>query len=288
MIEKTIYPNGRGRLLLFLLILFGLGVTIYRPALLALFSAVVHREGSSHGIFIPFLSGYLLWLKLDKIKALTPRTTWLPGIIVLLIGGILFFLSKQTEYSLAFAILSFLCISGGLTLSLFGSEMFKEIAFPLFLLATMIPIPPKIYDSIAEWMRGVSTSGSVMVTKAFGVPLYREGFNITLPEKNLFVAESCSGIRYLLSYFSFSLVYAALFKKSTVGRMVVVLGSFPLAILGGVTRLSVIFLAAHYINPVMADPQPHILLSWAVFTILLFGVIGVDQYLSRNRGSGTK
>ncbi len=285
MIKKIKYPDGRGRLLVFLLILFGLGVTIYRPALLALFSAVIHRQGSSHGVFIPFLSGYLLWLKLDKIKKLPPQVNWPAGVTALLLGTILFFLSKNSEYSLTFGILSFLCISGGLVLLLFGSAIFKETAFPLFLLATMIPLPPKIYASIADWMREVSTTGSVMVTQALGVPLYREEFNITLPERNLLVAKSCSGMRYLLSYFSFSLVYAALYKQSMVGRLVVVLGSFPLAILGGIMRLSAIFLATHYINPIMAEPRPHILLSWAVFAILLFGVIGIDQYLSKNSGS---
>ena len=285
MIKKIKYPEGRGRLLVFLLILFGLGVTIYRPALLDLYSAVLHRQGSSHGIFIPFLAGYLLWLKFDIIKKLPPQTNWLAGVTVLLLGSILFFLSKNTGYSLAFGILSFLCISGGSILLLFGSAMFKETAFPLFLLATMIPLPPKIYASIADWMREVSTSGSVMVTQALGVPLYREEFNVTLPERNLFVAKSCSGMRYLLSFFSFSLVYAALYKQSMLGRLIVVLGSFPLAILGGITRLATIFLATHYISPVMAEPRPHILLSWAVFAIFLFGAIGLDQYLSKNNRS---
>ncbi len=285
MIKKPKYPDGRGRLLVFLLILFGLGVTIYRPALLALFSAVIHRQGSSHGVFIPFLSGYLLWLKLDKIKKLPPQVNWPAGVTALLLGTILFFLSKNSEYSLTFGILSFLCISGGLVLLLFGSAIFKETAFPLFLLATMIPLPPKIYASIADWMREVSTTGSVMVTQALGVPLYREEFNITLPERNLLVAKSCSGMRYLLSYFSFSLVYAGLYKQNMVGRLIVVIGSFPLAIFAGIMRLSAIFLATHYINPVMAERQPHILLSWAVFAILLFGVIGIDQYLSKNSGS---
>jgi exosortase len=275
--------NVRGRLLVFFLILLGLGLTLYSSALLALFSAVLHREGSSHGLFIPFFCGYLLWLKSDKLKGLSPQVNLLSAAVFFLIGCILFGLSKYTAYSLVFAILSFLCIAASLILLLFGSAVFKETAFPLFFLAAMIPVPREIYAPIADWMRQISTWGSVRVTRALGVPLYQEGYNIFLPTKNLIVADSCSGIRYLLSYFTFSIVYAALFKQNLSGRLLVILGSIPLSIFAGIARLSTVFVAVHYISPIMGDHRPHVLISWAVFAVILFGVIAVDQYLSKER-----
>ena len=277
-----IRPNLKGRLLAFIFVLFVLGWVFYRDALYALFLAVLHREGSSHGIFVPFLSGYFLWLKLNKVKAITAKTALLPGFVMLLGAIVLFFLSK-IWFTLPLFTLSFLCMAGALVFIFFGREIFREMAFPLFFLATMVPIPLSIYNQIAYWMRMVNTWGSVIVTKALGVPLYREEFNIYLPGINLFVADSCSGIRYLLSYFVFSLAYAALFKKSRFTRLIVILGSIPLSIIAGITRLSVIFLAAHCISPVMAEVRPHIILSWAVFAAFLFGVIGVDQYLERRK-----
>ncbi len=281
MAKSTICSNGRGNLLIFTLVLFGIGIFVYGSALSILFSVVLHRQGSSHGIFVPFLSGYILWLKRDKIKKISPQMNWQSGAAVIVVGSVLLFLSKHSEYSLVFEILSFLCISGGLILSLFGRALFKETAFPLFFLATMIPIPQEIYAQIADWMRMLSTWGSVLVTKSFGVPLHREGFLISLPDTNLIVDKSCSGIRYLLSYFTFGIVYAVLFKKSIAARLTVILCSIPLALFGSIIRLSVIFLAAHFISPVMAEPQPHIYLSWAVFVIVLFGIISVDRFLSR-------
>jgi exosortase len=161
--------------------------------------------------------------------------------------------------------------------------VFKEAAFPLFFMAAMIPVPREIYAPIADWMRQTSTWGSVEVSRALGVPLYQEGYNIFLPTKNLFVAEGCSGMRYLLSYFSFSIVYAALFKQNLSGRLLVILGSIPLSICAGIARLTAVFVAVHYISPVMGDERPHILLSWVVFAVILFGVIAADQYLSRER-----
>lgn len=272
--------NVRRRLLVLFLILFGVGIAVYSSALQALFTAVLHREGSSHGVFVPFISGYLLWVKFDKIKELKPQTNLFPGIVMLLVGMIFLFLAKSSDYFLPFSVLSFLFVAGAMILVIFGKDLFKEVAFPLFFLATMSPIPPDIYAQIAYWMRVTNTWGSVLVTESLGVPLYREEFNIYLPAINLFVADGCSGIRYLLSYFTFSLVYAFLFKQSISGRLFVVLGSIPLSIVSGIARLSVIFLSAHYINPVMAQPRPHIILSWIVFAVFFVGVVAVDQYIS--------
>lgn len=285
--ENILRLNVKGCLLAFLVILFGVGIAFYRYSLYGLFIAVVHREGSSHGVFVPFLAGYLLWLKSDFIKEIKPQPALMSGVMMLLGGVVLLFLSKF-GFALPLSILSFLCIAGAFVLIFFGTEIFREMAFPLFFLATMIPLPTAVYNQIAHWMRIMNTWGSVIVTKALGVPVYREEFNIYLPGINLFVADSCSGIRYLVSYFVFSLVYAALFRQGMIARLLVILSSIPLAIFAGIARLSVIFLAAHYINPVMAEPRPHIILSWAVFAVFLFGVIGVDQYLMRRKAKGER
>ncbi len=283
-----INTNTKTHFLFFFVAIAIIGGTIFGSSLLGLATAVLHREGSSHGVFVPFLSCYLIWLKFDKIKSIRPQADWLLGGLFILFSVFLFTLNLTTQYSSVFTILSFLFVIGGLTLFSYGLAMFKEVAFPLFFLATMIPIPVDIYSQVATVMRMVTTWGSVMVSKSFGVPLYREEYHIFLPGVNLFVANSCSGIRYLLSYFVFSLVYAAIFKQSVLGRLVIVLGSIPLAIFAGIVRLSTIFLAAHYINPVMAEQRPHIIISWAVFAIILFGIISIDQYISKKQIKVTK
>ena len=49
------------------------GLFIYQSAIIKVISAVLHREGSSHGIFVPFLSLYFLWLLRDKLKEIEPQ-----------------------------------------------------------------------------------------------------------------------------------------------------------------------------------------------------------------------
>lgn len=271
------------RSFLYVFILFTIGAVFYREPLYNLYSVVLHREGSSHGIFVPFISGYLLWLKFDRIKGIKQQTSWLLSVFILLLGVILFFLSNDGHY-LSLSILSFMSIASALILLLFGVEIFKEVSFPLLFLATMIPLPIVIYEQISSVMRIVNTWGSVAIAKTIGVPLYREGFYIYLPGARLFVDDACSGIRYLLSYFTFSVLYAYLFKQSNIVRLLVVASSFPIAVLAGIMRLSFIFMAAYYISPVMAEYRPHVIVSWFVFAAFLFIAIALDQYFMNNSG----
>ena len=179
--------------------------------------------------------------------------------------------------------LSFLFIAAGLILMLFGTEVFKEVGFPLFFLAAMIPLPEAVYNQIADWMRQAATWGAVALVKLMGVPLLRDGFDIYLPNSHLVVDHSCSGIRYLLSYVVFGVAYAFCFKQSFKGRALVVMGAVPLSILGGVLRLSVIFISGYYIGPIMVEHNPHVVLSWTVFTVLLAALSGIDRYLSKKK-----
>ena len=272
--------NGRGRWLIFLLLLLGLGVTIYAEPLYKLFVSVLQRQDSSHGIFVPFISGYILWLKIDKIREIKAQAALLPGSTMAMAGFTLFYLGGNGT-GLFLPALSFLLIAGGLILVFFGMEMFKEVSFPLIFLASMIPLPEAVYSQLAEWMRQSITWPALALTKPFGIPIHQVGYDIYLPDSHLYVAHGCSGIRYLLSYFIFGIAYAFRFKHNNRARLLVVVATVPLAIAGGVLRLWIIFTSAYYIGPVMTAHRPHVLLSWSVFTLLLVAAIAADRYVSR-------
>jgi exosortase len=282
----TLSVSWKVRLVALIVILVGLGFTIFPEILRDLLLSVLHREGSSHGLFVPFISGYFLWLKRDRIRGLEPAFAFAAGGVMALAGFLVLYISRGSA-EVTFPALSFMLVAFGLLTALFGTQVFKEVSFPLLFLITMIPLPQPIYNHIAEWMREITTSGSVWITQLVQIPIFRDGLNIYFPNTSLFIAMGCSGIRYLLSYFVFSLAYAFLVKKDIKARVLVVTASFPIAIIAGVLRLSSIYLAVYFFGPFMAG-RPHILISWLVFGALLVVAIGVDQVLSgiRSRGSG--
>lgn len=276
---RSVLEDNKIRLFIFFAVILALSLTIYRNCLLDLVGCVLRRQGSSHGIIIPFISAFFLWQKREKLKRLKPAFALLPGVLLIVIGFIMLYATGGSE-EIAVPALSFFIVLAGVIVTLFGSTLFKEVSFPFFFLITMVPLPLSLYHQIAEWMRSISTAGSTWLTLLCGVPLVRDGYYIQLPNINLMISEGCSGIRYLISYVVFGLAYAYYFKKTTKSRLMVIIATIPISILGGVIRLTIIFLAAYYIGPFMAGVREHIILSWFVFAGILVGAILLDRKVS--------
>jgi len=257
------------RFLIFLAVLV-LAIFLYKEVLSALFLHVLHREGSSHGVFVPFISAFFIWTRWRPLKRATITFAPAWGALLSAIGLLVFYFTASTSDA-ALPAISFFLVLAGLVLGFFGKDVFRQVGFAIFFLITMVPVPEGPYNQIAEWMKAANTTGSVWLVKTLGVPIYREVFNICLPETTLLVAPSCSGIRYLVSYFVFGLAYGYMIKETMVGRLLVVAATIPIAVIGGILRLSTIFLAAHYISPKMAEHDPHVLISWGVFGVVMVG-----------------
>lgn len=273
---KTIRINSKIRILILFVILMGLGLTVYCDAMSGLIVSVLHREGSSHGVFVPFISGIVLWQRWERIRKIEPEYAPIPGAIMLAASFLILYIARGSTEN-ALPVVSFLIMAAGLIMALFGTKVFKEVSFPLFFLMTMIPLPKPVYAQIADWMRATSTSGSTWILQLSGVLFIRDGYNIHLPNVDIYVAKSCSGTRYLISYFVFGLAYAFIYKKSIRSRILVVVATIPISVIAGVLRLDIIFLSAYYIGAFMAGHLIHVFLSWFVFIFILTGAILMDR-----------
>jgi exosortase len=257
-----------------------LGLSLFRETLYTLGVKVIGRHDSSHAVFVPFISAYLLWLQADRLKK--TRLTYAPlsGILVMSVGILLAYVA-DASFSLR-AVSFFIVLSGGV-LAVAGTAFFKQISFPLLFLIAMVPLPEAWYTQIAEWMRQAITWGSVSFLHSVGFPIFRDGFNIHLPEIDLHVGHACSGIRHFLSFFVFAMAYAFRFKESLPARVLVVISTIPLSVFSGTLRLTIIFSLAHYVDPFLAEHRPHVIQSWIVFMLVLVGAVTVDRFVSRKR-----
>jgi exosortase len=270
----------KGRLVLFMVALVVLGATLYWETLSTLFVGVLKRHDSSHGLFVPFISAYLVWLRFEKIKEASPRFDLLKGGLVVAVAFLGLYVARGSGDSFLSAV-SFFLLVAGLVLGLFGAEVFKTVRFPLLFLVTMIPLPPEWYRQVARTLRQASTWGSLNLFKICGFPLYCEGYHVYLEKAHLFVDPTCGGVRYLLSYLAFGLAYAFRYRETLSSRLLVLVFALAVSLAASVLRLFVIFLAVDWIGPFMAEPRPHLFLSWFVFAAVLVGVITLDRLLSK-------
>ena len=116
--------------------------------------------------------------------------------------------------------------------------MLRKLAFPLFLLFFMVPIPAVIYNRITFPLQILASRLADDALTVLSIPVLREGNILELPNQRLSVVEACSGIRSLLSLTFLSLVYGYFFERRVWLRVVLFLATVPIAIVANGSRVT--------------------------------------------------
>jgi exosortase A len=233
----------------------------------------------SHGFLIPIVSLYFVYERRKELSALSPSTAWgglgliVLGILLLLLGNL------ATEYfTMRFSIL---VVLGGIILFLLGKEFYKTLLFPVVFLIFMIPIPSVLMDRITFPMQLFASKVAARSLYLIGIPVLREGNIIQLANTSLEVAEACSGIRSLISLLALSVVFAYLSQKTTLKRVLLVLSTFPIAIIANAARVTGTGILAHHYGDKVAQGFFHGFSGWILFVVAFICLFLLGAMLTR-------
>jgi exosortase len=219
-----------------------------------------------HGFFVPLIAGYLIWQQREELLALPAKPNWW-GLPIVLLGmaqslvatlGVELFLSRS---ALIVTIAGAVLLGG-------GTALFKKVAFPIFLLCFMVPIPALIFNSVTFPLQILASQLAEVSLRILDIPVVREGNILELPSGPLSVVEACSGIRSLLSLTFLSLVYGCFFEKSRGVRVALFLATIPIAILANGGRVTITGVLSQ-INPELAKGFFHESTGWVIFMLAL-------------------
>jgi exosortase A len=254
---------------------------LYFRVLQGLVSDWLHLPDFSHGFLIPIVSCYFVYERRKQLSALSPSPVWegfgliVFGILLLLLGNL------ATEYfTMRF---SMLVVLGGIVLFLLGKEFYKTLLFPLVFLIFMIPIPSVLMDRITFPMQLFASKVAGSFLYLLGIPALREGNIILLANTSLEVAEACSGIRSLISLLALSVVFAYFSQKRFLKRVLLILSTFPIAIIANAARVTGTGILAHHYGDKVAQGFFHGFSGWILFVVAFVCLFVVGGLLSRVR-----
>ena len=252
---------------------------LYFRILQGLVSDWVRMPDFSHGFLIPIVSLYFVYERRKQYSVLGPSSHW-AGLALLLFGVMLYLLGNlATEF---FTIrFSMLVVLGGIILFLLGKEFFKTLLFPLAFLIFMIPIPSVLMDRITFPMQLFASKVAARSLDLIGIPVLREGNIIQLANTSLEVAEACSGIRSLISLLALSVVFAYFSQNKTWKRIVLVLSTFPIAIIANAARVTGTGILAHHYGDQVAQGFFHGFSGWILFVVAFVCLFIVGGLLSK-------
>jgi exosortase len=214
----------------------------------------LHHEFSSHVILIPFISAYLLYTERNRIFRSVQTSFLAGGALVLAALGIYWLTFRYTAFQHPVSYLPGTALAlvvmwiGGFFIC-YGSKVGRAAAFPLLFLLLMIPLPESILQQTISLLQKGSTELSFLLFKAVGVPVFRQGFILSLPSVRIEVAQECSGIRSSIALFITCLLAAHLFLRTGWKMALFVLLALPLAIVKNAIRIVTLTLLSIYVDP---------------------------------------
>jgi exosortase len=224
------------------------------------------QPDDSHLLAVPFVVLGLFWWKRNELIQQTFRNWW-PGLVI--IAGALFlhllgYVIQQPRIS----IVAFFTGIYGLMGLAWGRAWLQKSFFPFCLFAFCVPLGSQV-QPITFPLRILVTQIVAVIAKLLSIEVVRQGTILSNAngQYNYDVAAACSGIRSLFATVGIAVVYAAVSFKSPWKRVLLVIASFPLAVIGNVLRLLSIVLAAE-IAGVKAGNSVHEGGPWGIWSLL--------------------
>ena len=147
-------------------------VFCYFPVLTRLVAQWNNDGDMGHGFFVPVIAGYIAWQKRQELLAVPARPNWW-GLLIVIWGALqLWIATLGAELFLARTAFVFSVI--GCVLLLGGTRYVKVLAFPLFLLFFMVPIPAVIYNQITFPLQLIASSTAERAIDFLGIPIIRD------------------------------------------------------------------------------------------------------------------
>jgi exosortase len=231
----------------------------------------------SHGLLVPVFSAWLIWERRAELRVFASKRTLLPGIFLVLIGVAMLVVGMAGgEYFTMRSSLVF--VTGGLFWIVFGGEGFRLCLFPLAFLFFMVPIPYILYDAIAFPLKMLASWIGEHSLNLIGVPVFREGNIISLPNLQLEVADACSGIRSLISLMAMATATAYFMRIGVVAGTVLFLSAVPISLLTNSARIVLTGILSYRIGRSAAEGFFHEFSGWLIFLaggvlVVMFGLI---------------
>lgn len=267
-------------------IIVALVLGVYHQVLAKLMGAWLQIPDYSHGFLVPIFAGYLVWTKRRTLMTAKTAPTW-SGIVVIALALVCLVLGNLGA-ELFVSRVSIVVLLGGLVLSFGGWQLLKELRFALLVLLLAIPIPSLVFNQIALPLQLLATKSASVLLHLFSVPAVRLGNVIELPKMELEVAEACSGIRSLISLFTFAVFYGYFLEKTFTRRLVIALASIPIAIAANAVRIFGTGVCVQFWDAEKALGFFHQFSGWLMFLVSLACLAVVHSALGLFSGAGRR
>ena len=225
----------------------------------------------NHCFLIVPIAAYLAWHRRGKLHNAAIAPDW-RGILLVTLAAAGWLLGDATG-TLILQEISVALMIQALVLAIFGRSVFRILRFPLLYLYFAVPfglefVPP---------LQTVTAFLSVSLLKLVGVPVFSDGYLISIPGADWYVADACSGVRYVISSLALGGLFAGLMYVTWWRRALVLIVAIVIPILANGVRAFGIILLAYMTDNALATGVDHLIYGWLFFTLVSAIVLAIGM-----------
>jgi len=249
----------------FLLILFTLvaWAGIYSSALVSMVHTWNGSNTYNHGYLIPIIVGYLIWEKKTDIQTLNIQP--IPWLVLLLLPiQFVQFIGDLSGIMLLEQLAAYAALVV-VVVAIVGWNIAKVITFPLAYLVFAIPMGEEFVPQLQQ----ITADISVWLLEVSGVPVYRDGLYIYVPNGIFEVAEACAGIRFLIASIALGTLFSYIFFQTTWKRIAFFMLTMSFPIIANGIRAYGIMMIGYHTDMEYATGADHLIYGWFFFSLVL-------------------
>lgn len=221
----------------------------------------------SHGYLIPFISLYLLAVRLEWLGRVQPAPSWIG--VGMVLSGLAGLLLGDLSALFVIAQYSLVLVLSGLVVTQVGWQGLKVLWPALVFLLFMVPLPYFIQSNLSNNLQLISSELGTAFLRSIGIPVFLQGNVIDLGNYKLQVVEACAGLRYLFPLMAFALLCAVMFRGALWKRLLLFVTSVPIAIVMNSFRIAVTGVLVNNQGTEAAEGFLHYFEGWVIFSLCL-------------------
>lgn len=246
---------------------------VYWPTLTTLVSRWSDDPQYTHGYVVPVFAAIVLWFRRASFPADHVGPSWW-GAPLLALAGVLRLLGSVFAFEWLEAG-SFLPALIGVVLLAMGPAVTRW-AWPVAaFLAFVLPWPWQFDQLLTHPLRRVATLTSTYLLQTLGTPALARGNVIVINEQEVGVAEACSGLGMLMTFFALSTAVALVMRRPWFDRWTIFLSAVPIGVLMNVLRITVTVWLYQVADEQTARVVFHDVAGWVMMPAAL-GVMGLE------------
>ena len=256
----------------------GLAV-LYGPTYYMLAHTVWATDEQGHGPIILAISLWLMWRRRVEYHALDARPATLSGAVLLVIGFLLYLLG-HTQQLETFEVASQILVLAGCLLVLKGPAALRLMAFPLFFMIFMVPLPSVLVQIITVPLKTAVSYVAEAILHRLGYPIARTGVILAVGPYQLLVADACAGLNSMFTLEALGLLYMNLMNYTSIPRNVTLAVLIvPISFIANIIRVMILVLVTYHFGDEAGQGFVHSFAGMVLFMVALVLILAVDTLL---------